>query len=110
VFPVSSDRVLFFRIVENAIPFLEVIGGCLAGMRTISESIVSRLACSCHAKVGALDLDNESIVLKLVNPFADRIPVDVQIPGAISSGKKHRVLGLGVAVFPAFKVGGPRAH
>jgi hypothetical protein len=59
---------LFFGIVHNAVPVLEIVGRWLAGEGTISQSIPRRLASAVNTEVRPLDHDDKAIVLKLVQP------------------------------------------
>jgi hypothetical protein len=64
---------LFFGVEQNAIPILEFVGRRLAGVAAIGQPIERRLADSDDAEVGALNLDNEAVVLQLMQPFADSV-------------------------------------
>jgi hypothetical protein len=93
---------LFFRIVENAIPILEIVGGRSAGMGAVRQSVTGGFAGTVNPQVCALHLDNEAIVFKLMEPFAYGILVSVKLPGAVPRRQEHRVLSLGVVVLSQF--------
>jgi len=63
---------------------------------------MSRLARSGHAQVRAPDFDNESVMLKLMHPFANCISVNTKFSGAVPRRQEHRILSLGVVVLSQF--------
>jgi hypothetical protein len=90
--------ILFFGGVQNAVPILKIVRWGLSGEGTIGQSIVSGLAGAMHAQVSALHHDDEAVVLKLMQPFANRFLGCAELFCPITRRHEHGVLGLGVVV------------